>query len=173
MARFILQRLGIGFLVVLGVVLVVFLLFMVLPGDPARLTLGQRADAGTLEAINKEFGLNKPKSTQLLLYLNDLSPIAIHENTNEAKQKYGYVKLFSTSEYMALVLKWPYLRRSYQSQQKVSEILLGAMPNTLVLALSAFTLASIFGIVFGIIAAMKHHSWIDSLVMVIANLGIS
>ncbi|MGZ5243003.1 MAG: ABC transporter permease [Bacteroidia bacterium] len=173
MLRFILQRLLGGLLVIIGVILVVFLMFMVLPGDPARLTLGQRADAGTLEAINKEFGLDKPKGTQLLLYLNDLSPIAIHENSAEAQEKYSYAKLFPVGGEKAMVLKFPYLRRSYQSQQKVSEILLGALPNTIVLALSAFALAAFLGILFGIIAAMKHSTWVDSFVMVIANLGVS
>jgi len=33
-----------GFLVLTGVITVVFLLFNVLPGDPARMLMGQRAD---------------------------------------------------------------------------------------------------------------------------------
>ena len=45
-----------GFLVLLGVITVVFLLFNVLPGDPARMMLGQRADQTSIDAINKDFG---------------------------------------------------------------------------------------------------------------------
>src|SRR5687768_13280928 len=143
MIRFLLSRLWGGLLVVAGVVLVVFLLFIVMPGDPARLTLGQRADVATLDAINKEFGLDKPKGTQLLLYLNDLSPIAVHGRDSVEKKKYGYAKLFNTGSENALVLKAPYLRRSYQSQQSVSEILMEALPNTVVLALAAFIFATV------------------------------
>ncbi|MCX6282859.1 MAG: ABC transporter permease, partial [Bacteroidetes bacterium] len=41
MIKFIFQRLGYGILVILGVVVVVFFLFNILPGDPARMMLGQ------------------------------------------------------------------------------------------------------------------------------------
>lgn len=173
MIRFIIQRFFSGLLVLLGVVLVVFLLFIVLPGDPAQLTLGQRADVSTIEAINKEFGLDKSKPQQFFFYLNDLSPLSIHEDTPEAKAKYEYSRLFSVSEGKALVVKWPYLRRSYQSQKKVSEILMEALPNTAILALFAFLIATFFGVLFGVISAIKRHTVTESLLMVIAILGIS
>lgn len=44
MLRYIGKRLMYGFLVILGVVTLVFFLFNILPGDPARMMLGQRAD---------------------------------------------------------------------------------------------------------------------------------
>jgi peptide/nickel transport system permease protein len=57
----------------------VFVLFFVLlPADTARLTMGQRTDAKTIENIRKELYLDKPVYKQFLLYLNDLSPLAIH-----------------------------------------------------------------------------------------------
>ena len=49
MIKFILKRLFYGFLVLLGVITVVFLLFNVLPGDPARMMLGQRADKASID----------------------------------------------------------------------------------------------------------------------------
>mgnify|MGYP007089897573 FL=1 len=54
MIQFILKRLMYGFLVLIGVITIVFLLFNVLPGDPARMMLGQRADLASVEAINKD-----------------------------------------------------------------------------------------------------------------------
>ena len=66
--------------------MVVFFLFNGL-GDPARLTLGQRADVSTVEAIKKELGLDKPLTTQFGLYLNDVSPISIHQKTTENQNK--------------------------------------------------------------------------------------
>ena len=47
MLRYVGKRLLYGFLVLLGVVTLVFFLFNILPGDPARMMLGQHADAGT------------------------------------------------------------------------------------------------------------------------------
>jgi peptide/nickel transport system permease protein len=47
MIQYTLKKLGYGFLVLIGVILVVFFLFNVLPVNSARLTLGQRADVAT------------------------------------------------------------------------------------------------------------------------------
>ncbi|HET8827750.1 MAG TPA: ABC transporter permease, partial [Pelobium sp.] len=41
MIKFLLQKLAYGFAVLLGVVVVVFFLFNILPADPARMTQGQ------------------------------------------------------------------------------------------------------------------------------------
>ena len=78
MLAFVIKRLSYGFLVMWGVVTVVFLLFNVLPGDPARMMLDQREDAEQLKNIRAKYGFDKPLSTQYVLYLNDLSPISLH-----------------------------------------------------------------------------------------------
>ena len=54
-----------GSLVMAGVVVVVFVLFQGF-GDPARLIMGQRADAGTLNNIRKELYLDQPKWKQFV-----------------------------------------------------------------------------------------------------------
>lgn len=172
MIKFILNKFFYGILVLLGVVFVIFALFNILPVDPARLTLGQRADVESVEAINKELGLDKPKFVQFSLYLNDLSPIALHDNDEKTKEKYGYLKLIPFGE-KALVLKAPYLRRSYQTKKEVAKILQEALPQTIILAFSAMIFASVIGIFLGVIAAVKQHSWFDNLSMSVSVLGIS
>lgn len=173
MYKFIFQKFFYGILVLIGVVFIIFGLFNILPVDPARLTLGQRADVESVEAINKELGLDKPKAVQFALYLNDLSPVAVHEKTAEAQEKYGYTALFSVGKEKALVLKKPYLRRSYQTKEDVLEILKRALPQTILLAVAAMILASVIGIVLGVIAAVKQHSWFDTIAMSVSVLGIS
>jgi len=173
MYKFILNKLFYGILVLIGVVFVVFALFNILPVDPARLTLGQRADVESVEAINKELGLDKPKYVQFLLYLNDLSPISVNDNTEKAKERYSYFKLFTISETKALVIKPPYLRRSYQTKENVAEILKRALPQTIILAFAAMFIASVIGILLGVIAAVKQHSWFDNIAMSLSVLGIS
>ncbi len=172
MIKFIFNKFFYGILVLLGVVFVIFALFNILPVDPARLTLGQRADVESVEAINKELGLDKPKIVQFSLYLNDLSPIALHDNDEKTKEKYGYLKLIPFGE-KALVLKAPYLRRSYQTKKEVAKILQEALPQTIILAFSAMIFASVIGIFLGVIAAVKQHSWFDNLAMSVSVLGIS
>ena len=72
MLKFILKRLLYGFWILLGVATLVFFLFNVLPGDPARMMLGQRADIASVEAINKELGRDQPLYYQYFKFLNDI-----------------------------------------------------------------------------------------------------
>ena len=84
MIRYIFRKLGYGSIVLFGAVTVVFLLFNLKPGDPARMLGGQRADQAIVDAIRKDLGLDLPLYQQYLLYLNDLSPLSLHHPTNTA-----------------------------------------------------------------------------------------
>ena len=161
-----------GILVMAGVITVVFLLFNILPGDPARMTLGQRADVKSLDAVRKEFGLDKSKPMQFLLYVNDLSPISVQDNTVNAQQKYHFHKIFSLGD-RVLVLKIPYLRSSYQTKRDVVSILAETVPNTFVLALTAMIFATIIGVFLGVLSAVYKNTWIDKSANSFAILGIS
>src|SRR3954468_21217959 len=107
MLHYALKKFLYGFAVMAGVVVVVFVLFNILPGDPARMTMGQRSDVQSLEAVRKEFGLDKSKPVQLFLYLNDLSPVSWHEATRENQEKYHYQTLFRINNGV-IVVKVPY-----------------------------------------------------------------
>lgn len=180
LTRFIIKRLVYGQLVLFGVVTIVFLLFNVLPGDPARMMLGQRADVASIETINRELGRDKPLFMQFIMYLNDLSPVSIHNEKDPEhylylnREKYiSASKLFSIGNNKVVVAKLPYLRRSYQTKRLVSEIIFEAMPETFVLALASMAFATFFGILLGIISAIKKDSIFDSSSLVFAVLGMS
>lgn len=173
MISYLLRKLGYGFAVMFGVVCVVFFLFNILPADPARMTQGQRADVQSLEAVRKEFGLDKSIPVQFAYYLNDLSPVGLHENSALAQQKYGYVKLFSIGKNQVIALKWPYLRRSYQTRKDVGKTLLEVIPNTLILAATSMIFASFIGIFLGVLAAVHQNSWIDKAAVSFSIIGIS
>jgi peptide/nickel transport system permease protein len=180
MLHFLAKRLFYGFLVLFGVITIVFLLFNVLPADPARMMLGQRADSASVEAINKDLGRDKPLYLQYINYLNDLSPISVHNFSDnnsyffldEAKYK-PLTRLFNISETKALVIKSPYLRRSYQSKAKVTDILLEAFPLTALLAVVSILFAAVLGIFTGIICAVKKDSWFDQIAMFLSVIGMS
>src|SRR3990172_9577070 len=169
MAQFIYKRLFYGILVMWGVVTIVFFLFNVLPGDPARMMLGQHANKEQIDAINKDIGRDKPVFIQYLLYLSDISPVSIHEtkNTESAfyldNRKYtSVVKLFSVSSTKDFILKTPYLRRSYITRRPVSDILADTLPETAALAFASMLIASIIGILLGILSAVKKGTWVDN-----------
>lgn len=162
----------------LGVVTLVFFLFNILPGDPARMMLGQRADQESIEIINHDLGRDKPMSLQYLNYLNDLLPLSVHSmDSNDyfflSDEKYSpYSKVFCSESY-CLILKKPYLRRSYQSKRPVSEIIASAFPQTAILALVAMAFALVVGLAMGILAALKKDTWIDRFTLGLSTLGMS
>ncbi|MBK0384209.1 ABC transporter permease [Pedobacter sp. SD-b] len=173
MFKYLLQKIGYGVAVLLGVVVVVFFLFNILPADPARMTQGQRSDVQSLEAIRKEFGLDKPLHIQFLYYIDDLSPLAIHGADSVSQAKYHYQKLFNINADKALVIKFPYLRRSYQTKRDVSQILKETVPNTLILASTAMVFATLIGVLLGVLAAVYKDTWIDQTAIASSILGIS
>lgn len=161
-----------GLAVMAGVILVVFVLFNILPGDPARMTMGQRSDVQSLDAVRKEFGLDRSKPVQFFLYINDLSPISVHPFTAENQEKYHYQKLFKVGKDV-IVIKVPYLRRSYQTKRDVTTILSETVPNTFVLALTAMIFATMIGVFLGVLSAVHKGTWIDNTANSFAILGIS
>lgn len=173
MIGYALRKLLYGLAVMLGVIVVVFFLFNVLPVDPARMTQGQRADVQSLQAVRKEFGLDKSIPVQFAYYLNDLSPIGIHADNTEERTRYHYVKLFPVGPEKIVALKWPYLRRSYQTRKDVSATLMDVIPNTLILATTAMIFATIIGIFLGVVCAVNKDKWIDKVSVGFSIIGVS
>jgi len=173
MIRYLLRKTGYAAAVMLGIVVVVFFLFNVLPADPARMTLGQRADVQSLQAVRHEFGLDRSVPVQFAFYLNDLSPVGIHGDNQEDQQRYRYVRLFPVSKDHVLALKWPYLRRSYQTHKDVTALLMEVIPNTLILAATAMLFAIVIGVLLGVLSAVHQNTWIDKLSVGFSIIGIS
>lgn len=177
-SRFILKKLVYGFLVLFGVVTTIFFLFNVLPGDPANIILGQRASKEATEKVRRNLGTDKPLSVQYLHYLNDLSPVSVHNYVDDKAliflnpEKYDWVPLFKLGEKSELVIvaKIPYLRRSYITNRDVSEIIKNHLPETAVLAFASIVIASILGIILGIITATYKNSFIDKVIFVFATI---
>ncbi len=65
------------------------------------------------------------------------------------------------------------LGRSARTQNPVTQEIWARLPNTLLLAVVAITLACLFGIPAGIISAVRPYSWIDYLVTTSALFGMS
>ena len=169
--RYLLDRALYSLLVLWGVVTLVFFLFKVLPADPARLTMGQRSDLASVQNARHELNLDKPLLTRYALYLNDLLPISIRNN--DSPPHYTGTQLCRFSAHYSLLLKWPYLGRSYRTRRAVNDILTDALPGTAILALTAMTFATIFGILLGVLAALKKNTWLDTAAIATSVAGIS
>jgi peptide/nickel transport system permease protein len=178
MFQYIFNKILYGFLTLFGVVTVIFFLFNVLPGDPARMLMGQREDSEQLEIIRKKYGFDKSLTTQYLYYVNDISPLSFHSTlkdnyTSLSSGKYTGFSLFTVGK-IQVAFKYPYLRDSFQKNGKsVSEVIKETLPNTAVLAIVSIMIALLIGIILGVFSALFKDSWFDKIIAMISTLGMS
>ncbi len=175
----ILQRIAYSLLIIWGVVSIVFFLFNILPGDPARMLLGQRADLRSVEMVRKELGLDKPVFVQYLRYINDLSPVSLYNDSDTesnfvwSEEKYGGIHISIPGGKFLLAFKVPYLGISYQNRRTVGSMIAGAIPNTFLLALVSILFAAIAGTAIGFRCALKKDSAFDRSAIFLSTFGMS
>jgi peptide/nickel transport system permease protein len=73
LATYIIRRLLITIPVLFGVIVLVFAVTRILPGDPCRILLGERATAAACNVFDHAHGLDLPISQQFVNYLGDVS----------------------------------------------------------------------------------------------------
>jgi len=141
--------------------------------------MGQRTDEASLAAVRRDLGLDKPVFYQYLKYINDISPVSIHNPRSKGSYIYLDEKVYHVAlkikiiKSRCLVLKAPYLRRSFQSGKSISEIIGETLPNTFILALTSMAFATVLGIIFGVIAALTKDGWLDRTLLVLSAFGMS
>jgi peptide/nickel transport system permease protein len=175
MLKYITKKILYGLLVLVGVVVLVFFLFQGF-GDPSRIVSGQSSDSTTQSNIRRELylvnekGEKIPKFKQFLYYLNDVSPICFHSKEDIEKKKLKGIFIGGNKK---IGIKIPYLRTSYQTKRPVWNILMQALPGTLMLAFAAMFIAVMIGIPLGVMAAVKQNTWVDTSAIFSSIVGIS
>lgn len=179
MTSYIIRKILYGLAVLWGVVTLVFFLFNIVPGDPVRMMLGQRADEADVQAIREELGLNQSVFKQYTDYLNDLSPLSFYRNIKEEKnvdddyERFKHYLVIAKVGDVDIVLKTPYLRYSYQSKRPVGTILSEAFPNTLILAFVAIAFALIVGVFIGVLSAVVNTDFVNKFTLFVTTIGMS
>jgi len=143
MARFVIHRLLALIPLLIGVSFLVFLMLQLVPGDPVMMMLG-------------EFSMATAKDVEALrqqLGFND--PLHV--------QYWNYFKNLVTGD----------LGTSMRTKKPVVDLILARLPSTFELTIYGLLFALIFGTLLGIIAALKHNTFIDYFTVVIALLGVS
>lgn len=145
MIAFIVRRLLISVIVLVGISMVLFGLLQLMPGDPAEMMLdpfsfqGNRAAA--LARIRAELGLDKPLPLQYLAWMGQL-----------LQGNLGF---------------------SYVDGRPVGQVILGRLGPTALLMGSALILALIVGIPVGMLAALRRNTWVDYTASFVSLLAIS
>jgi peptide/nickel transport system permease protein len=72
MTQYTVRRLLLAIPVLLGILIVTFALARMIPGDPCKAMLGEKATVQVCERFNKQYGLNKPIPVQFWIYVKDI-----------------------------------------------------------------------------------------------------
>jgi peptide/nickel transport system permease protein len=129
---YLIRKLGLALVTIFVVVIINFLLFRVLPGDPVRSVIGRnvRISADTQQALREQFGLDKP-----------IFPDQFLDTLGQwARGNLGV---------------------SWSLRKPVNEILLSKLWNTLLLIGIGQILAILLGVTLGLIAGWKRKSAVD------------
>jgi peptide/nickel transport system permease protein len=137
--------------------IVVFVLFQLVPGDPARLTCGKACTPAVIEGNRRRLGYDEPVPTQ---YLKFVTGIFVG-------------RTFSPDSPEPIICKAPCLGYSFSKHEEVLSIIARAAPVTFWLAIGAFILWIFVGVTLGIFAALRRGRWPDRLVMGISLVGYS
>ncbi|CAN5261266.1 ABC transporter permease [soil metagenome] len=164
MIAFIVRRLLYTIPVLLGVIFVVFTLARVIPGDPCRIALGERATDVVCDAYNERYGLNKAVIPGVYK-LRGAFDVRIEEvpATLLDNQFVAYLGQLSSGD----------LGRSLKFGIPVTELLVSRLPTTVELTAFALLFAIVVGMSLGLVAAYRRNSRVDVATMVWANIGVS
>jgi peptide/nickel transport system permease protein len=141
MTQYTIRRLLLAIPVLLGILIVTFSLARMIPGDPCKAMLGEKASVLVCDRFTEKYGLNKPITTQFIIYAKDI-----------LMGDFGSSIRFS---------------------RPVTTILIERLPTTIELGSIALLLAVLVGVPAGVISALKRNSFIDVMVMIGANIGVS
>ncbi|MFT2775475.1 ABC transporter permease [Helicobacter pylori] len=72
MLSFIIKRILWAIPTLFGVSIIVFMMVHLVPGDPALVILGEKANQAAIDALREQFGLNKPLIEQYFFFINNV-----------------------------------------------------------------------------------------------------
>lgn len=72
MLTYVIKRIGISIVVLLGIAVATFWMIHLVPGDPVRIELGQHATPQAVAHLRHELGLNQPLGQQFIAYLGNI-----------------------------------------------------------------------------------------------------
>ena len=156
MLAYIGRRMVFAFATILVVSAVVFMIFAILPFDPAALTCGQRCNEQIIEANRIRLGLDKPLYEQYFLFISGIFLGRTYGDGSAA---------FSCPA--------PSFGYSFNENACVTDMITEALPITINLAIGALILWLTIGIGLGIVAAKFKNRWPDTGSSVFVLLGTS
>lgn len=156
MVLFALRRLGFSLFTLLVVSFAVYIIFAILPFDPAALTCGQKCNDIIVEANRVRLGYDKPLLVQYWLFLSGIF----------FGRQYGVGQA-------AFTCPAPSFGYSFNENECVTDLLKDTLPVTISLAVGALILWVTVGVTLGVIAAKFRGRVPDTASSVFVLLGTS
>lgn len=162
MSKYIIRRLlqAIPLLFLISIVLFVL---MQLSGDPLA-TMGGRQPTRSedRERLARQLGLDQPLHIQYVYWLAGNDWVKVGENA-DGEAQYGTRKGVLRGDF----------GRSYVTRRPVTEVIGKALPNTLVLMLTAQAVIVIFSLIIGIVSAIRQYSMLDNTLTFVSYVNYS
>jgi peptide/nickel transport system permease protein len=144
MRQYLMRRLMLIPVLVLGITLIDFMFINLTPGDPVTALVNPNElvgmDPAQIEFRREQLGLNKPLIEQYWIWLREM-----------ATGNLGY---------------------SIAKSQPVSTLMWNGLKNTVVLMSLSIVISAAVGIIFGIISAVRPHSSVDYFLTAAAFIGV-
>jgi peptide/nickel transport system permease protein len=141
-----------------------FLIFFASPIDPATLTCARNCTPAVIEGNRIKMGFNDPVPVQYLKFIQGLFVGRDYPDNPAIK---------ATNPQLVTHCDAPSLGYSNVKTKCVTDIVKEALPITASIAVAAFTIWIITGVLFGIIAALNRGRWPDRLLVGLALIGYS
>jgi peptide/nickel transport system permease protein len=152
--RYLIGRLLWVVLVLFAVSIVTFVLFFMIPGDPAAASLPRRATPAMLETVRERMGLDQPVWKQYADFLHGPDRIGVGRPSG--------------------ILNWPpNLGYSFKYEEPVLDIIIDRLPVTLSLAVGSAVLWLLIGIPLGVWAAFRPRGVGDRVATLFVLFGAS
>lgn len=160
MWKYVLKRLIALIPVVAGVILVVFLIFSIVPGDPARVALGDEATQEALHLWRETRGLNDHVLVQYGRYLLGI-----------VRGDFGYSYVRSTtSVFTEIAAKFPYTLQLAFVSMMISLVL--SFPLGVIAAIKQNTLFDSLSMFVALLGVSMPQFWLGMLLMLTFSLGL-
>lgn len=157
MAAYLVRRVIAMFVLLFLVSLAVFFLFNMLPGDPARLTCGKACSPSIIEANRRRLGLDQPPLTQYTTFMTGIF----------------LGREFSSDSPKPIECPAPCLGYSFNRHETVTSLIARSAPVTFWLAIGAFAIWIVIGVLGGIYAALRRGRWQDRVIVGVSLIGYS
>jgi peptide/nickel transport system permease protein len=152
MLRYVVRRLAWAVALFLVVTLISFVLFFLIPADPAKLACGRTCTQADVARVAHALGTDRPVSVQYARFLGRLAPVGLAGG---------------------LHLKTPSLGQSFVTRRDVDTVVTQAAPVTASLVLGGMVLWLLVAVPVGVLSALRPRSLLDRVSMTGVLAGIS